>query len=79
MKSSMTTATILTVIGLAAAPAIAQASPAAPPPAEKQHTDGDGITSIGPASGAYSEYSDPKRWDAESKAWHKQHTSETAH
>lgn len=29
---------------------------------------------MGPASGAYKEYSDPNAWDAEARTWHKQHT-----
>jgi hypothetical protein len=58
---------------LAIAPANAQPASGASN-VQKQQTQGEGPPSVGPASGAYKEYSDPKTWDAEARAWHKQHT-----
>ena len=74
MKNRNRTAILMAASLLAAAPAFAQTSPNSPVAAQKQHTDGDGPTTVGPASGAYREFSDPKGWDAAAQAWHKQHT-----
>lgn len=64
---------LLAVGLLAGAPANAQPAPDSNA-GQKQATQGEGPPSVGPASGAYKEYSDPKSWDAEARAWHKQHT-----
>jgi hypothetical protein len=45
------------------------------PTLTKQHTDGEGPPMIGPGSGAYKEFSDPKGWERDAEAWHKQHTA----
>ena len=74
MRSRNRTAILMAASLLVAAPAFAQTTPSSPETAQKQHTDGDGPTTVGPASGAYKEYSDPKGWDASAQAWHKQHT-----
>jgi hypothetical protein len=58
---------------LAGAPANAQPA-SGTTAAEKQPTQADGPPSVGPASGAFKEYSDPKAWDADTRAWHAQHT-----
>jgi hypothetical protein len=75
MKSHKDTLILMAATIIVAASAFAQTTPNNPATVQKQHTDGDGITTVGPASGAYKQFSDPKGWDADAKAWHKQHTS----
>jgi hypothetical protein len=81
MKLSVVSACLIATGLLAGVPAMAQTSPGSSNPggtgAQKQQTEGEGTTVVGPGSGAFKEYSDPKGWDADSRAWHKQHTSGT--
>jgi hypothetical protein len=78
MKTSLLSAFILATGVAAWAPAIAQTSPGPDAPSatasQKQPAQADGPPVVGPASGAYKESSDPKAWDAEARAWHKEHT-----
>lgn len=73
MQLSSVTLALLAVGLLAGSPANAQTASVSPT-VQKQPSQADGPPSVGPASGAYKESSDPKGWDAEARAWHKQHT-----
>jgi hypothetical protein len=73
MQLSSVSLALLAVGLLAVAPAIAQPAPGATA-VKKQPTQADGPPSVGPASGAYKQTSDPKGWDADARTWHKQHT-----
>jgi hypothetical protein len=74
MKIQSFAAVLMSANVLIAVPALAQTTPSTREAAQKQRTDGEGPPMVGPASGAYKEYSDPKGWDASAEAWHKQHT-----
>jgi hypothetical protein len=73
MQLSSVSLALLAVGLLAGAPTHAQPAPGADI-TQKQPTQADGPPSVGPASGASKEYSDPKGWEADTRAWHKQHT-----
>ena len=75
MKSHKDALILMAATMIVAASAFAQTTPNNPATVQKQHTDGDGPSTVGPASGAYKQFSDPKGWDADAKAWHKQHTN----
>lgn len=62
-------ATIVVVVST-----IIQTTPNTPATILQPHTGSDGSSTIWPASGAYKKFSDPKGWDADAKAWYKQHT-----
>jgi len=78
MKTILLSASILAAGLVAWAPAIAQTSPGSTSPdataSQKQPTQADGPSVVGPASGAYKESSDPKAWDEDARVWHKEHT-----
>ena len=78
MKNYKDALILMAATMIVAASAFAQTTPNNPATAQKQHTDGDGPSTVGPASGAYKQFSDPKGWDADAKAWHKQHTNWTS-
>ena len=75
MRSHKDVLILMAATMIVAASALAQTTPNNPVTVQKQHTDGDGPTTVGPASGAYKQFSDPKGWDADARAWHKQHTN----
>ncbi|WP_158932464.1 hypothetical protein [Acidisphaera sp. S103] len=66
-------ATIVVVVST-----IIQTTPNTPMTVLQPHADGDGSSTIWPASDAYKKFSDPKGWDADAKAWYKQHTQGTS-
>jgi len=73
MQFSSVSAALLAVGLLAGVPAYAQPA-SGTAVVDKQPTQADGPPSVGPASGAYKQTSDPKGWDADARDWHKQHT-----
>jgi hypothetical protein len=75
MKSHKDILILMAATVIVAASAFAQTTPNNLATILKQHTDGDGPSTVGPASGAYKRFSDPKAWDADVRAWHKQHTN----